>query len=82
MYTHTIKFKKHFITGLLTDLSVDCYINTTWDCIDYYTKVFSSYTEENPGFECITNNKYYVTDLVVEEMERNYNGIEFNHIFG
>lgn len=68
MYTHEITYQKTFITGLLKGMTVCGGFKTVEDLVEDYHLDLKDMTEDNPGIEAITGNKYYVKNISIREL--------------
>jgi hypothetical protein len=62
-----IKYKKHFVTGLLMNLTVDASF-TVPDLThaESYRDALALFTQDSPGIETVTRNKFWVSDIEFE----------------
>ena len=64
-----IKYKKHFITGLLANLIVDASFTVPdQEHADNYAAALSLFTQDSPGIETVTRNKFWVSNIEFEDV--------------
>lgn len=62
-----IKYKKHFLTGLLMNLTVDASFTVPdMEHADRYRDALVLFTQDTPGVETVTRNKFWVSDIEFE----------------
>lgn len=59
-----IKYKKHFVTGLLMNLTVEASFTVPdLEHANNYRDALSLFTQDSPGIETVTRNKFWVSDI-------------------
>lgn len=62
-----IKYKKHFLTGLLMNLTVDASFTVPdQEHAERYRDALVLFTQDTPGVETVTRNKFWVSDIEFE----------------
>ena len=63
----TIHYKKTFVTGNLSGSTVDAKYSLPYDenAHKYEKEMLERFSPENLGTECVTNNKFFITDVKI-----------------
>lgn len=64
-----IKYKKHFLTGLLMNLTVDASFTVPdQEHANSYAAALALFTQDSPGTETVTRNKFWVSNIEFEDV--------------